>query len=122
MILFSVALWLQDPTPILTTNETRFILWLVAGLLVLIGAVVTFGSKHLFGLMHEDRKERHAVMQKVEKVADDHREEMKEIYSRITDSNATTTASLSEMSGRLFTVETIIHERLPAKPRRRATA
>lgn len=65
---------------------------------------------------HEERSERMA--ERVEKVADDHRGEMKNIYERIFEWNRTTTAALSEVNVAVGDVGRRVgrlEERLPNK-------
>jgi hypothetical protein len=105
----ALFLWLQDHPTDLMSNESKLVMWVVTGLVAIIGSMLAFGGKHLFDLMHEDRRERQAVMEKVQKVADDH-----------SVNNLRIADTLGLMGGRLLRVETIIQERLPPRPRRRA--
>ena len=123
----AVGTWLQAPTPILTDTQTRFVLWVVAGLVTIIGGIITLGGQHLFQKMDDDARERKAlgvtVARKVETVREDHRAEIQRVYERVELSNGQTSKSLAEMEVKIGRIETIIDERLPLrKSQRRASA
>ena len=134
MIAAAVGTWLQAPTPILTDTQTRFVLWVVAGLVTIIGGILTLGGQHLFQKMDDDARERKAlgvtvadqateVARKVETVREDHRAEIQRVYERVELSNGRTSKSLAEMEVKIGRIETIIDERLPLrKSQRRASA
>ena len=115
----AAVVWLQQTAANpLSDGEQRFLLWVLGGLITVIGAMIGFGGKHLFSLMHADRVERKDVVRRVEDVADAHRAEVKEIYERIHGWNDRTAAALSSVEVRLTRIE----DRLPSRPKRRASA